>query len=59
METFAAIVEAWIAIANKMEASQKTCFLWGKNNLGLTRLIKWYFAYILNLESLGREIGKK
>ena len=31
IETFAAIVGVWGAIANKMEASQETC-VWGKNN---------------------------
>ena len=54
----------WGAIANKMEASQETCFL-GKITQASLQIIKWYMFLKRNAvlfefyESLCREIGKK
>ena len=60
----------WRAIANKMEASQETCFFFffffwgggggGKNNPGLFPDYQMVCCiHIECLESLGKEIGKK
>ena len=37
------------AIANKMEASQETCFGGTKITQASLQIIKWYVPYILNL----------
>ena len=51
----------WGAIANKMEASQETCFLGAKITQASIQIIKCYVPYIFDFLKayIDREIGKE